>query len=58
MDEILTVTEVSKYLKISRAKIYYLIQRKQLPYIRIQRNVRVRVTDLEKWLEKQTVKEN
>lgn len=52
MDEILTVPEVSKILKISKSKIYLLIQRKELPHIKIQRNVRIRRSDLEKWLER------
>ena len=55
MDEIMTVPEVAKYLKISKAKIYYLIQRQQIPHIKIGRNVRVRESDLEKWLMKQTI---
>jgi excisionase family DNA binding protein len=50
-DPILTVAEVATYLSISKAKTYYLIQRDQLPHIRIQRNVRVRHSDLLKWIE-------
>ncbi len=52
MDEIMTVPEVAKYLKMSKAKLYYLIQRKEIPHIRIGRNVRIRESDLTKWLEK------
>jgi excisionase family DNA binding protein len=51
MDEILTVPQVARYLKISRSKAYYLVQQKKIPYIRIGRNVRVRAADLEKWIE-------
>jgi excisionase family DNA binding protein len=51
MDEILTVPQVARYLKISRSKAYYLVQQKKIPYIRIGRNVRVREADLEKWIE-------
>lgn len=57
-DKILTIPEVSAYLKISKAKIYMMIQRKEIPHIKIARNVRVRESDLVKWLEKQTVKVN
>jgi excisionase family DNA binding protein len=53
MDEILTIPEVARYLKISKAKIYYLVQRREIPHFKIGRNVRVRESDLMKWLEKQ-----
>ncbi len=52
MDEILTIPQVAKYLKISKAKIYYLVQRREIPHIKIGRNVRIRESDLVKWLEK------
>lgn len=52
-EEILTVSEVAEYLKISKSKLYLLIQRKELPHIKIQRNVRIRRSDLEKWLNNQ-----
>jgi excisionase family DNA binding protein len=50
MDKILTVPEVATYLQMSRSKVYYLIQRKELPHIKIGRNVRIRQSDLEQWL--------
>ena len=56
MDEILTIPQVAKYLQISKAKIYYLVQRKQISHIKIGRNVRIKVVDLNKWLDKQEVK--
>ncbi len=55
MDEILTVKEVAKYLKISPAKLYYMINRRQIPYIRLDRNVRIRKSDLMLWLNGQVV---
>jgi excisionase family DNA binding protein len=54
-DRIMTVPEVASYLKVSKAKLYLLISRNQIPYIRLDRNVRIRESDLLKWLEKQTV---
>lgn len=57
MDEILTVPQVAEYLKISKSKLYLLIQRKELPHIKINRNVRVRRSDLEKWLNQRTEKQ-
>jgi excisionase family DNA binding protein len=54
LDPIYTVPEVAEYLKISKAKIYYLVQREEIPHVRIGRNVRIRETDLKKWIDKQT----
>ena len=51
-DRILTVPEVAIYLKISKSKIYYLVQRKEIPHVRIGRNVRIKESDLTKWLDK------
>jgi excisionase family DNA binding protein len=50
LDRILTVPEVATYLQMSKSKVYYLIQRKEMPHIKIGRNVRIRQSDLEKWL--------
>jgi len=55
-DEILTVPEVARFLKMSDAKIYYLVKKRKIPHIKVDRNVRIRLSELEKWLEKQTVK--
>ena len=52
-DPILTVPQVAKYLQISRAKAYCMVSRKQLPHFRIQQNIRIRMSDLRKWLEHQ-----
>ena len=48
---ILTVPETAEYLKLSKSKVYYLVQRNQIPHIKIGKNVRIRREDLEKWLE-------
>lgn len=53
METIYTIPEVAKYLKMSKSKVYYLIQRREIPYIKIGRNVRIKEADLLKWLEKQ-----
>lgn len=55
MEAIMTVPEVAQYLKLSKAKVYYLIQKKRIPHVRIGRNVRVRESDLVKWLSQQFV---
>ena len=56
-DPILTVPEIAKYLQISRAKAYYMISRKQIPHIWLGRNVRIRFSDFQKWLNLQVVKD-
>jgi len=56
MDSILTVPQVAEYLQISKSKLYYLVQTNQIPHIRINRNVRIRESDLKAWLEKNTNK--
>ena len=53
-DPILTIPEVARYLKISRSKIYNLVSKKEIPHLKIGRNVRIRQTDLQMWMEKQT----
>lgn len=58
IDPIYTVPEVAAYLKISKAKLYYLIARKKIPHIRLGRNVRIRESDLNRWLELQVEKTN
>ena len=44
--EILTVREVAEYLKISKAKIYYPVFRKQYPHLKIGRNLQIHQSDL------------
>ena len=53
LDPIMTVGEMAEYLKISRSKAYAMVARKEIPHIRIGKNVRIRVTDLVKWLDTQ-----
>jgi len=49
--EILTVPEVARFLKISRSKAYRLVERGEIPVLRIGRNVRILRRDLERWIE-------
>ena len=56
-DQILTIPEVAAYLKVSKSKIYYLVQRNEIPYIRLGRNVRILESDLAAWLQMQKSKE-
>jgi excisionase family DNA binding protein len=50
-DQILTIPEVAKYLKVSRSKVYSLVARRTLPYVKMGRNVRIRESDLRVWIE-------
>jgi excisionase family DNA binding protein len=54
-DPILTVPEIAHYLKISKAKIYYLVSKKEIPHLKIGRNIRIRQRDFQLWLEKQVM---
>ena len=55
-DRILTVRQVAEYLQVSKSKIYYMIQRRSIPFIRLGRNVRIRQSDLLNWLNLQAEK--
>jgi excisionase family DNA binding protein len=57
MDTIYTVPQVAEYLKISKSKIYYLVQKNRIPHIRIGRNVRILESELLRWLQGQRAKE-
>lgn len=55
IDKLLTAPQIAEILQVSKAKVYLLIQRGEIPYIRLDRNVRVKESELLKWLEKQTI---
>ncbi len=50
-DQILTIPEVAKYLKLSRSKVYSLVATRTLPHVKMGRNVRIRASDLRAWIE-------
>jgi excisionase family DNA binding protein len=52
---ILSFPEVAKYLKVSRSKVYYLVQQKKIPHVRIGKNVRITERDLMAWLDENRV---
>ena len=41
IENIYTIPEVANYLKISKSKVYALVQQGKIPYLRIGRNVRI-----------------
>jgi excisionase family DNA binding protein len=50
MSEILTVDELAEYLKMSRAKIYQMAQRGELPAAKIGAHWRFRKDIIDNWL--------
>ena len=54
METIYTIPEVAEYLKMSRSKVYALVKKGRIPFIKIGKNVRIRQSDLMNWLEEQT----
>jgi excisionase family DNA binding protein len=54
VEKLLTPAEVAALLKISKAKVYLLAQKKKIPHIKLDRNIRFHESELVKWLEKQT----
>jgi excisionase family DNA binding protein len=57
-DPVLTIPEVARYLKMSKSKIYDLVSKKEIPHLKIGRNVRIRQADLQRWMEAQTAQLN
>jgi len=51
VDQVYTVPEVAEYLKISKSKLYTMVRKNQIPYIRIGKNVRIVEKELVEWLE-------
>ena len=50
--QLLNAVEVAKILNISKALAYRLIQQGDLPAVHINSSVRVRIEDLEKFIQK------
>ena len=54
-DSVYTIPEVAKHLKLSKSKVYYLVQQRKIPHVRIGRNVRIKESDLRAWMEENRV---
>lgn len=52
---LLTAGEVAEQLRVSTMTVYRLIRRGELPAVRVGRNYRVRVEDLDQYLSEQVV---
>ncbi len=53
MNDILTLQEVARYLKLSERTVYGYTQKDLLPGIKIGNSWRFRKTDIDTWLEEQ-----
>lgn len=53
--KVLTLAEVSKYLRVSRVTIYRMIRRKDIPAFRLAGSWRFNIEDLERWIEAESL---
>ncbi len=54
MDELMTVPEIASRLKKAPKTIYHYVETEEIPtslIIRLGKTIRMRVSDLEKWIE-------
>jgi excisionase family DNA binding protein len=52
---LMTVDELSAFLKISKAGIYRMVRRKEIPYVKIGRRLRFLKSKIDHWLDAQKV---
>lgn len=55
-DEILTLVEAGKYLKLHKGTLYRLAQQRKIPVSKIGRVWRFKKSKIDAWLEKQEAK--
>ena len=53
MDPLFSVEEMAHYLSMKKSRIYNLIFKKQIPYIKIGSSVRFKPEEILKWLDGQ-----
>ena len=51
MEELLTVDDLSKTLKVSRVWIYKLVREKRIPFYHVEKCVRFSPAEIKEWLE-------
>ena len=49
-DEILTIIELSKYLKISKPSLYYFVRKGYIPAAKVGRHWRFSKKSIDKWI--------
>jgi excisionase family DNA binding protein len=57
METFLTVSDLSKALKVTPVWIYKLVREKRIPFIHVERCVRFSQSEVEGWLEERRNKE-
>jgi excisionase family DNA binding protein len=53
MSNLLTVDEIAIFLNVSRATVYNLINKKDLPFVKIGRSTRFNANDVMQWVKEQ-----
>jgi excisionase family DNA binding protein len=53
MEELLTLKELSKYLKISKPTLYKMVEQGKIPALKIANQWRFKKGDIDSWLETQ-----
>ncbi|MHA1304110.1 MAG: helix-turn-helix domain-containing protein [Candidatus Heimdallarchaeaceae archaeon] len=53
MEELLTLEELAKYLKISKPTLYKMVEKGKIPALKIANQWRFKKDDINRWLEKQ-----
>lgn len=56
--EIMTIKEVSEYLKMNYRTVYRLAEKREIPAFKLGKNWRVRKDLLDKWIEEQIKKKS
>jgi excisionase family DNA binding protein len=51
LEELLTVDDLSKTLKVSRVWIYKLVREKRIPFYHVEKCVRFSPSEIKEWLE-------
>jgi len=53
MEELLTLEELAKYLKISKPTLYKMVEKGKIPALKVANQWRFKKEDINRWLEKQ-----
>jgi len=53
MEELFTLEELAKYLKISKPTLYKMVEKGKIPALKVANQWRFKKDDINRWLEKQ-----